>query len=113
MSSANESMEALAITMMAAENAIPTIDIAARNGRRDRLRRTMRSGWERKRRSPRRSSRDTRNFSGAAGRIASAGGRRTTLRTAEAAPSTAAAPQAKSAARMFDQFQWATSAGKV
>ena len=105
-------MEALASTMMEAENAIPTTDIAARTGRRARLRRTMRAGWLSHRRSPSRSRRDTRKLSGGAGRIASAGGRRTTLRTAEAAPSAAAAPQANSAPEMWDPLHRATSSGK-
>ena len=105
-------MAALASTMMAAENAMPITDIAARAGRRDRLRTTMRRGWVSQRRSPTRSSSETRKVSGAAGRIASAGGRRTTLLTAAAAPSTDAAPQANSAPRMCAQLQRVIRSGK-
>ena len=98
--------------MIEAEKAMPITDMAARAGRRARLRSTMRSGCVSHRRSPSRSSSETRKVSGAAGRIASAGGRRTTLFTAAAAPSTDAAPQATRAPRMCPQLQRRIRSGK-
>ena len=86
--------------MIAPAEAMPTIDSIARSGRRDRLRSTIRAGCDNHRRPPSRSNRDTRKASGVAGRIASAGGSETTLRTAPSAPTVAAARLTPTAIRM-------------
>ncbi|MFL6289606.1 MAG: hypothetical protein ACJ759_01800 [Thermoanaerobaculia bacterium] len=70
--------------------AMPPTAIRVRTGRRERLRRIIRDGADRNRPSPIRSSRVSRYSAGASGRMASAGGRAATRRTASSTPAMAA-----------------------
>jgi len=64
----------LPTTRMAQAQAMPSSVKAALSGRRPISRATMRAGWDRTRRRPRRSSSEGRQSAGASGRIAAAGG---------------------------------------
>ena len=78
---------------------IPSAESAARIGLRPRSRSTIRPAGERSFPSPARSSQEGWNVGGASGRIASAGARRTALRTAPATARRATAAARIAAAR--------------